>query len=72
MLRSFQSVLDIVVCRPISAEELPPNVSDVPQHVKDMHKEFWVCEKCGQAYWQGSQYGNAIQQLSQKLSGLAV
>ncbi|KAA6428680.1 MAG: hypothetical protein FRX49_01555 [Trebouxia sp. A1-2] len=58
--------------RPIPAGELPSNASEVADHIKELHREFWVCKKCGQVYWQGSQYGNALQQLSQRLSGLAV
>lgn len=58
--------------RPIPAGELPSNASEVADHIKQLHREFWVCKKCGQVYWQGSQYGNALQQLSQRLSGLAV
>ena len=44
--------------------------SKVPDNIKEIHKEFWVCQKCGQAYWQGSQYGNAMQKLSERLDGL--
>ncbi|KAL0047260.1 hypothetical protein WJX82_011031 [Trebouxia sp. C0006] len=58
--------------RPIPAGELPSNASEVAHHIKELHREFWVCKKCGQVYWQGTQYGNALQQLSQRLSGLAV
>lgn len=58
-----------MLCSPVLASELDDS-SKVPDNIKEIHKEFWVCQKCGQAYWQGSQYGNAMQKLSEGLTGL--
>lgn len=59
----------LLACSPVLASELEES-SKVPNNIKEIHKEFWVCQKCGQAYWQGSQYGNAMQKLSDSLTGL--
>jgi uncharacterized protein with PIN domain len=55
-------------CRPFRADELPAG-SDVGQHVRRLHDEFWVCSnsECSKVYWQGSQYGNALSQLADRV-----
>ena len=45
-----------------------PNATKPPEAVVAHHKAFWVCSTCGKAYWHGSQYSNAIEHLSQRLS----
>jgi uncharacterized protein len=50
-------------------EELPKD-SDVPDGVEKAHKEFWVCAGCGKVFWQGKQYENAIDHLSQRMEAM--
>lgn len=55
--------------RPFTAEELPPD-SGVPEGVKLVKDEFWVCGCCKQTFWQGGQYSVAMVKLSDRLSQL--
>jgi uncharacterized protein with PIN domain len=40
---------------------------EVPQHLIDEGKEFWLCDRCGRIYWQGSHWRN-IRKMSEELS----
>ena len=55
--------------RPFTADELPPD-SGVPDGVKALKDEFWVCGRCRQTFWQGGQYSVAMVKLSDRLSQL--
>ena len=40
-------------------------ISAVPQGVIEAHKEFYVCDKCGHVYWEGSHFGRVRASLKQ-------
>lgn len=40
---------------------------EVPSHLIDERKEFWVCDRCGKIYWQGSHWRN-IKKMSEELN----
>jgi uncharacterized protein with PIN domain len=40
---------------------------EVPSHLIDEAKEFWVCDRCGKIYWQGSHWRN-IKKMSEELN----
>ena len=40
---------------------------DVPPHLLAEGKEFWLCDRCGKIYWQGSYWRN-IRRLSEELN----
>jgi uncharacterized protein with PIN domain len=40
---------------------------DVPSHLVDEGKEFWLCDRCGKIYWQGSHWRN-IKKMSEELN----
>lgn len=46
------------------AEHLLP---EVPSHLIEEGKEFWLCDRCGKIYWQGSHWRN-IKKMSEELS----
>jgi uncharacterized protein len=39
---------------------------DAPVHLVDEGKEFWLCDRCGKIYWQGSHWRN-IRKMSEEL-----
>ena len=57
--------------RPVAAAALPAG-HGVPPGVVERVPEFWVCSRCGSAYWQGSFYARAMERLCGELEGLAV
>jgi uncharacterized protein len=38
-----------------------------PPHLVDEGKEFWLCDRCGKIYWQGSHWRN-IRKMSEELN----
>lgn len=54
-------------CRAVPGESMPSETKP-PEAVVQAHGSFWVCATCGKAYWHGSQYSNAIEHLSHRLS----
>jgi hypothetical protein len=41
--------------------------NEVPAHLIDERKEFWLCDRCGKIYWQGSHWRN-IKKMSEELN----
>jgi uncharacterized protein with PIN domain len=41
--------------------------TDVPSHLVDEGKEFWLCDRCGKIYWQGRHWRN-IKKMSEELN----
>jgi uncharacterized protein with PIN domain len=41
--------------------------AEVPSHLIEEGKEFWVCDRCGKIYWQGSHWRN-IKKMSAELN----
>lgn len=39
---------------------------DVPSHLIEEGKEYWLCDRCGKIYWQGSHWRN-IKKMSEEL-----
>jgi uncharacterized protein len=50
--------------RPAREEEL----TEVPPRVRERHTEFFVCEGCGQIYWNGTHWKNIREQLRKALA----
>jgi hypothetical protein len=46
-------------------EDLPSECT-VPEGVRELHDEFWVCTGCGKVFWQGEHYKNALQNLTKR------
>lgn len=46
--------------------ELGQVTDRVPPKVKEWHTDYWLCNSCGQVYWQGSHY----QKLKEKITEL--
>jgi uncharacterized protein len=46
-------------------EDLPVECT-VPEAVKELHSEFWVCTGCQKVFWQGDQYKSSMQNLTQR------
>ncbi len=44
--------------------------NEVPSHLIAEGKEFWMCDRCGKIYWQGSHWRN-IQRMSEELKDCA-
>ncbi|OPY30947.1 MAG: hypothetical protein A4E28_00037 [Methanocella sp. PtaU1.Bin125] len=40
---------------------------EAPSHIVKEDKEFWVCDRCGKVYWQGSHWRN-IKMMSDELN----
>jgi uncharacterized protein len=40
---------------------------EVPSHLIDEGKDFWLCGRCGKIYWQGSHWRN-IKKMSEELN----
>lgn len=67
-------------CARCNGEFLPESVSGdalpaghgVPAGVVERVPEFWVCCRCGAAYWQGSMYDRAMERLTADLEGMAL
>ena len=36
------------------------NSPEVPERLKEAHTGFWICERCGKIYWQGSHWRNIL------------
>lgn len=60
------------ISHPFQGKDLPPDCG-VPAEVAERPGiEFWVCSRCGSAYWQGNMYARAMERLSEKLEKLQV
>ncbi len=55
----------------VAAADLPPG-HGVPVGVVERVPEFWVCRRCGIAYWQGSMYARAMERLGEAMDQLSV
>jgi uncharacterized protein with PIN domain len=57
-------------CRALTWAELP-STCGISENVEAKHSEFWMCsnESCQKVYWQGFQYGNAMQNLTRRILG---
>lgn len=51
--------------------ELPPG-HGVPDGVVERVPEFWLCRRCGTAYWQGSMYERAMERLGAAMESMSV
>lgn len=56
---------------PVPAAELPPG-HEVPPGILEQHTEFWVCARCSNVFWQGSQYGRAKQAMADLIARMAM
>ncbi|BDA45672.1 probable exonuclease mut-7 homolog at N-terminal half [Coccomyxa sp. Obi] len=56
--------------RPLTSGELPATCG-ISESVQAKHSEFWMCsnKSCQKVYWQGFQYGNAMQNLTHRILG---
>ena len=65
-----------LIDRPFAFDELPRASIDTFSKqgtldgLREAVSEFWVCERCSKAFWQGGQYANAMRQLSARCEQL--
>ena len=55
----------------VAGKDLPAG-HDVPPGVVERVAEFWVCDRCDTAYWQGNMYVRAMERLGAALETLSV
>ena len=56
--------------RTMTFAELPAACT-VPEAVRGLHDEFWVCTGCRKVFWQGEQYESAMRNLSNRCRRLS-
>jgi uncharacterized protein with PIN domain len=52
---------------PVPGDQLPSDCGVLPEVAAKQGVEFWVCRRCGAAYWQGNMYARAMERLMAKL-----
>lgn len=40
----------------------------LPESIRELHDEFWLCATCHKAYWRGSHYRNMLKEVDTYLS----
>lgn len=55
----------------VAGKDLPPG-HGVPPGVVERVVEFWVCDRCNAAYWQGNMYDRAMERLGAAMESLHV
>lgn len=46
--------------RQATPEDVRCSEDDVPEHLLEEGKEFWICESCSKIYWMGSHWRNIL------------
>ena len=54
-----------------SSAELPAG-HEVPDGVLQSQSTFWRCGDCGQIYWEGGKFHEALERLSERIEALGI